>query len=90
MNRLLSVRVLALLCVALVSCATPSSSRPSGEAAPASGWQLEWARGAVFYEVFVRSFADSNGDGVGDFNGLTSKLDYLKRHGGDSVSTRCG
>jgi alpha-amylase len=31
----------------------------------------------VFYEVFVRSFADSNGDGIGDFQGLTAKLDYL-------------
>src|SRR5688500_19889066 len=40
-------------------------------------WDHDWARGAVFYEIFVRSFADSDGDGVGDFNGLTSKLDYL-------------
>ncbi|HEX3128539.1 MAG TPA: alpha-amylase family glycosyl hydrolase [Thermoanaerobaculia bacterium] len=37
----------------------------------------DWLRGAVFYEVFVRSFADSNGDGVGDIRGLTAKLDYL-------------
>jgi len=36
-----------------------------------------WPHG-VNYEVFVRSFADSNGDGIGDFNGLTSRLDYLK------------
>ncbi len=32
---------------------------------------------AVFYEIFVRSFADSNGDGIGDLNGIRSKLDYL-------------
>lgn len=31
----------------------------------------------VFYEIFVRSFADSNGDGIGDLNGVTKKLDYL-------------
>jgi glycosidase len=31
----------------------------------------------VYYEIFVRAFADSNGDGVGDFNGITQKLDYL-------------
>jgi len=37
-----------------------------------------WAQGATCYEVFVRSFFDSNGDGVGDLNGLTAKLDYLK------------
>lgn len=37
----------------------------------------DWFRDAVFYEVFVRSFYDSNGDGLGDLNGLTAKLDYL-------------
>jgi alpha-amylase len=36
-----------------------------------------WKRGAVCYEVFVRSFYDSDGDGVGDLNGLTQKLDYI-------------
>lgn len=40
-------------------------------------WKHEWARGSVFYELFVRSFQDSNGDGIGDLNGLISKLDYL-------------
>lgn len=35
----------------------------------------------VYYEVFVRSFADSDGDGVGDFNGITAKLDYLEELG---------
>src|SRR5829696_4903720 len=36
-----------------------------------------WWNDAVFYEIFVRSFYDSDGDGVGDFNGITEKLDYL-------------
>ena len=36
-----------------------------------------WANGAVFYEVFVRSFQDSNGDGKGDLQGLIARLDYL-------------
>lgn len=36
-----------------------------------------WWNDAVFYEIFVRSFYDSNGDGIGDFNGITAKLDYL-------------
>jgi alpha-amylase len=49
----------------------------------------EWARGAVFYEIFVRSFADSNGDGIGDFNGLTSKLDYLN-DGNPATTTDLG
>lgn len=50
---------------------------PALAQAPAPPWQLDWAEGTVFYEVFVRSFADSDGDGIGDFRGLTSKLDYL-------------
>ncbi len=36
-----------------------------------------WKRGAVCYEVFVRSFFDSDGDGIGDLRGLTQKLDYI-------------
>jgi len=39
--------------------------------------ELAWWNDAVFYEIFVRSFYDSDGDGVGDFRGLTQKLDYL-------------
>lgn len=38
---------------------------------------LPWWNDTVFYEIFVRSFADSNGDGIGDFNGITQNLDYL-------------
>jgi maltose alpha-D-glucosyltransferase/alpha-amylase len=44
-----------------------------------------WFRTAVFYEVLVRSFKDSDGDGTGDFNGLTEKLDYLKWLGVDCL-----
>jgi alpha-glucosidase len=44
-----------------------------------------WWRGAVFYEVYVRSFADSNDDGIGDLPGITSRLDYLKRLGIDAI-----
>ncbi|MGH7925480.1 MAG: maltose alpha-D-glucosyltransferase [Candidatus Binatus sp.] len=40
-----------------------------------------WYKDAVFYEVRVRSFYDSGGDGIGDFPGLTAKLDYLQRLG---------
>ncbi|MDQ3439672.1 MAG: maltose alpha-D-glucosyltransferase [Planctomycetota bacterium] len=40
-----------------------------------------WYRNAVIYQLHVRSFSDSNGDGVGDFNGLISKLDYLQELG---------
>ncbi len=43
----------------------------------------------VFYEIFVRSFMDSDGDGIGDFNGITSKLDYLN-DGDPSTTTDLG
>ncbi|HEX8096348.1 maltose alpha-D-glucosyltransferase [Jatrophihabitans sp.] len=45
----------------------------------------EWFKRAVFYEVLVRGFADSNGDGTGDLKGLTGKLDYLKWLGVDCL-----
>jgi alpha-glucosidase len=45
----------------------------------------QWWRDAVFYEVYVRSFADSNGDGVGDLPGITAKLAYLNELGVDAL-----
>lgn len=45
----------------------------------------EWFKDAVFYEVYVRGFYDSDGDGVGDFRGLTAKLDYLEWLGIDCI-----
>jgi len=48
---------------------------------PSQGYSIENVSnsgGSAFYEIFVGTFADSNGDGVGDLNGITSKLDYLE------------
>ncbi|HEY8912977.1 maltose alpha-D-glucosyltransferase [Lacisediminihabitans sp.] len=45
----------------------------------------QWYRRSVFYEVMVRSFVDSNGDGSGDLQGLLSKLDYLQWLGVDAL-----
>jgi maltose alpha-D-glucosyltransferase/alpha-amylase len=44
-----------------------------------------WFKDAIFYEVYVRAFCDSNGDGHGDLPGLTQKLDYLKSLGVDCL-----
>ena len=44
-----------------------------------------WYKRAVFYEVLIRGFADSNGDGTGDIRGLTGKLDYLQWLGVDCI-----
>ncbi len=61
-----------VLAFAAMSCgpSVSSAGRPAPEPA--------WTRGAVCYEVFVRSFFDSDGDGIGDLNGLTARLDYVK------------
>ena len=45
----------------------------------------KWWKEAVFYQIYPRSFCDSNGDGVGDIQGIISKLDYLKELGIDCI-----
>jgi alpha-glucosidase len=44
-----------------------------------------WWQHAVFYEIYPRSFADSNNDGIGDLKGITSKMDYLRDLGVDAI-----
>src|SRR4051794_9173488 len=46
---------------------------------------MTWWREAVFYEIYIRSFQDSNDDGIGDLNGITSRLDYLAGLGVDAL-----
>ncbi len=73
------MNVKALACAAATAtllCAVPPCA--AAQTPPA------WTHGAVCYEVFVRSFYDSNGDGIGDFNGLTKKLDYINDGNPDS------
>jgi len=68
---------IAILLALLLGC---TASRPAVTTTPAPEHPRSlgtWANGAVFYEVFVRSFQDSNGDGKGDLPGLVSRLDYL-------------
>ena len=47
--------------------------------------ELEWWKRAVIYEVYPRSFQDSNGDGVGDLRGILDRLDYLVELGVDAI-----
>jgi len=70
----------------------PSSLAPTERPSPSLGAcggataaELPWWNDRVFYEVFVRSFKDSDGDGIGDLKGLISKLDYL--NDGDPSTT---
>src|SRR6202167_1914713 len=53
--------------------------KPKPPAVDAAGHQ--WWQNAVFYEIYPRSFADSNNDGIGDLKGITWKLHYLHDRG---------
>ncbi|XP_077521666.1 putative alpha-glucosidase isoform X2 [Amblyomma americanum] len=68
--------LVAVLCVVVgVLLLRPSSCDP----------QRSWWQGAVVYEVFVASFVDSDGDGFGDFHGLSTRLDYIRHRIGASA-----
>ena len=47
--------------------------------------EKDWWKKSVVYQIYPRSFCDSNGDGIGDLNGITGKLDYLKELGADVI-----
>lgn len=51
----------------------------------ASAAERDWWKNAVIYEIYPRSFQDSNGDGIGDLNGITARLDYLEKLGIDAI-----
>jgi alpha-amylase len=77
-----------LLISLLAGCASPTPTAtvtpptiqpPTAMPDPYAGTAgFPWWNDTVFYEIFVRSFYDSDGDGVGDFKGITAKLDYLQ------------
>ncbi|HPR32465.1 MAG TPA: alpha-amylase family glycosyl hydrolase, partial [Prolixibacteraceae bacterium] len=45
----------------------------------------EWAHHAVFYQIYPQTFYDTDGDGIGDLNGIIEKLDYVKSLGADAI-----
>ncbi len=77
-----TIRMVATL-VVLGSLSIAALAQARSESVDAAGHQ--WWQNGVFYEIYPRSFADSNNDGVGDLNGITSKLDYLKDLGVDAI-----
>ena len=75
--------MLKTLFPAILVLASFVSSSAHGQTRDAEGHA--WWQHAVFYEIYPRSFADSNNDGTGDLPGITSKLDYLKDLGVDAI-----
>lgn len=85
MNRSVWGTLLSVL-ACLNICIPPAlSAAQTHSAAPPSSSNEPWWKHAIFYEIYPRSFADSNGDGVGDLKGITNKLDYLKDLGIDAI-----
>jgi alpha-glucosidase len=74
----LSCVVVALVLLSAISCARQ-------DATPAQQNPNNWWKNAVIYEIYPRSFQDSNADGIGDLNGITSRLDYLQGLGIDAI-----
>lgn len=50
-----------------------------------AGDKHPWWRGAVIYQVYLRSFFDTNRNGIGDLNGIAAKLDYVRNLGVDGI-----
>lgn len=70
----------------ILSCAKPHVESAVAASAP------QWWRDGVCYEIFVRSFVDSDGDGIGDLRGLTARLDYINDgspHRTSDLGTNC-
>ncbi len=74
-----------IIAAALAAGVSISLSQPPATAQSASQKNDAWWRHAVIYEIYPQSFQDSNGDGVGDLKGITSRLDYLKDLGIDAI-----
>jgi alpha-amylase len=79
-KRILSTLLLLSFLSACVPAAPTVVPTPKAESTPKGWW-----RDSVFYEIFVRSFYDSDGNGIGDFNGIAEKLDYIQSLGVNAI-----
>src|SRR5690606_25349352 len=66
-------------------CVAPGAPRRFGTMSDAPRPDEPWWKTAVFYQIYPRSFADANGDGVGDLAGIAGRLDHLADLGIDAV-----
>ena len=80
MNRIITLAAAAFFCLA---AAAQDYGKITGE------YEIppvpEWAENAVFYQIYPQTFCDSDGDGIGDLQGIISKLDYVKSLGVDAI-----
>jgi alpha-glucosidase len=64
---------------------SPAKLAPQPTTVATQASAQDWWKNAVIYEIYPRSFQDSNGDGIGDLNGITQRLDYLEELGVDAI-----
>ena len=76
---------LAALALSASGSAPFSASASAQKSSAASTENPNWWKNAVIYEIYPRSFQDSDHDGIGDLNGITSRLDYLQNLGIDAI-----
>ncbi len=78
-KHLKKILISVLVCLCIIDVSAWQRRNPLNTEKDVQGHS--WWQHAVFYEIYPRSFADSNGDGIGDLNGITAHLDYLKALG---------
>ncbi len=89
--RACSIRALSVLLLVVtpvtsrLACAQQHASGAAAIHQTVQGTNDMWWKHAVIYEIYPRSFQDSNGDGIGDLNGITQRLGYLKDLGVDAI-----
>jgi alpha-glucosidase len=77
--------ILACCCLSLALFAGVPTLATAQKASAAKSPADVWWKHAVVYEIYPRSYQDSNGDGIGDLNGITSRMDYLQKLGVDAI-----
>ncbi|HEY5331602.1 MAG TPA: alpha-glucosidase [Acidobacteriaceae bacterium] len=80
-----ATRSLLLLCATLLAATAHAQTPAQLAAAAAPTTDSTWYNHAVIYEIYPRSFQDTNHDGIGDLNGITQRLDYLQHLGVDAI-----
>jgi len=84
-NAVVSSALALLTLCGMAQSADPKPPEPHRPSANQSAKLDDWWKNAVIYEIYPRSFQDSNGDGIGDLNGITSRLDYLQKLGVEAI-----
>src|SRR5882757_4147716 len=80
-----AILTLAALCLSPIWAQTKSVSSLTANHVATHSSDDTWWKHAVIYEIYPRSFQDSNGDGIGDLNGITERLGYLQSLGIDAI-----